>query len=108
MDGVTIGILTIITILIVFRCVIVPISEVIRYNDYKKRHDEYVKQKDSAKAIPNFPNMSIWCSVVNEDNDLFSILDCSICAYKEECDEYIVRTGCRPDGRKIYDFNDKK
>ena len=107
MDGVTIGILTILTILIVFRCVIIPISEVIRYNDYKKRHDEYVKQKEK-KDIPNIDAVRRTCETVTSSPALFAYLECLTCPYKKECDEYIVATGLLPNGSRVITYNDEE
>lgn len=95
MDGVTIGILTILIILIVFHCVIIPISEVIRYNNYKKKHMEYLSQKEK-KDIPNIDAVRRTCETVSSAPALFAYLDCLTCPHKKECDEYIVATGLLP------------
>ena len=58
--------------------------------EYLEKPQPYV---DDGKPIEGERNMIIHCSVVHENIALYSMLNCGICSYKEECKKYMHRHG---------------
>lgn len=101
-----IALASVIIVLLLFRGFVVPISELIKLNNYKKKHREYLSQKEK-KDIPNIDDVRRTCEIVTNAPALFAYLGCLTCPYKKECDEYIVATGLLPNGNRVITYNDE-
>lgn len=72
----------------------------------KKKHDAFLKE-DDPHPIPNVTLMQNYCTSVHSDA-LFQTLNCWVCPYHEECEEYIIRYGKQPNGTVLYNWDDEQ